>query len=258
MPPLYLMAVIVSVLTGRRRSFAADGRRLLGRLTVPPRIVGEEHIPARGPFVVVGNHYQRPGLWVVWGGLLISTAVARRRPESPEVRWAVAGEWRGRLLGPLPWPAPFLRWLFRRLAATFGHIVVPAADFMSAGRAQAARAMLRTLRPPAGAAAPAPLGLFPEARTSPDRSLQQLNRGVGRLLLHLCRGGTPVLPAALYEVDGALTVTFGPPVSLDAFHAPGDEAADAALDEVMLAVARLLPASMHGAYAGRELPKASL
>jgi hypothetical protein len=252
MPPLYLMAVIVSVLTGRRRSFTADGRRLLSRLSIPPRIVGEEHIPAREPFVVIANHYQRPGLWVVWGGLLISTAVARRRQELPEVRWAVAGEWRGRLVGPLPWPAPFLRWLFRRLAATFGHIVVPTADFMSAGRAQAARAMLRTLRPPAGAAAPPPLGLFPEAGNSPDRSLQRPDRGVGRLLLHLCRGGTPVLPAALCEGDGALTVTFGPPVTLEPSQTAGDEAADTVLDALMLAVARLLPASMRGPYSGRE------
>jgi 1-acyl-sn-glycerol-3-phosphate acyltransferase len=171
--------------------------------------------------------------------------------ESPEVRWAMAGEWRARPLGPLPWPAPFLRWLFRRIAATYGHIVVPAADFMSAGRAQAARAMLRVLRPPAGWVAPAPLGLLPEGRNSPDRSLQRPDRSIGRLLLHLCQGDIPVLPAAIREADGALTVTFGPPVSLEPFRAAGDEAADAALDEVMLAVARLLPPSMHGAYAGR-------
>ena len=60
-----------------------------------------------------------------------------------------------------------------------------------------------------------------------------------------------MLPAAICEVGGALTVTFGPPVSLEPFQAAGEEAADAALDEVMLAVARLLPPSMHGAYAGR-------
>jgi 1-acyl-sn-glycerol-3-phosphate acyltransferase len=251
MPLLYLLAMLVSVLTGRRRSFSADARWLLSRLPIPPRIAGEEHIPAQGPFVVVANHYQRPGLWVAWGVCLISMAVAPRRMESPEVRWAMAGEWRARPLGPLPWPAPFLRWLFRRIAATYGHIVVPAADFMSAGRAQAARAMLRVLRPPAGWVAPAPLGLLPEGRNSPDRSLQRPDRSIGRLLLHLCQGDIPVLPAAIREADGALTVTFGPPVSLEPFRAAGDEAADAALDEVMLAVARLLPPSMHGAYAGR-------
>jgi hypothetical protein len=251
MPLLYLLAMLVSVLTGRRRSFSADARWLLGRLPIPPRIAGEEHIPAQGPFVVVANHYQRPGLWVAWGVCLTSMAVAPRRMESPEVRWAMAGEWRARLAGPLPWPAPFLRWLFRRIAATYGHIVVPAADFMSAGRAQAARAMLRALRPPAGWVAPAPLGLLPEGRNSPDRSLQRPDRSIGRLLLHLCQGDIPVLPAAIREADGALTVTFGPPVSLEPFRAAGDEAADAALDEVMLAVARLLPPTMRGPYARR-------
>jgi hypothetical protein len=176
-------------------------------------------------------------------------AVAPRRLESPEVRWAMAGEWRARPLGPLPWPAPILRWLFRRVAATYGHIVVPAADFMSTGRAQAARTMLRALRPPAGGVAPAPLGLLPEGRNSPDRSLQRPDRSIGRLLIYLCRGDIPVLPTAICEVEGSLTVTFGPPVSLEPFQAAGDEAADAALDEAMLAVARLLPSSMHGVYA---------
>jgi len=252
LPLRYLLAMLVSVLTGRRRSFSADARWLLSQLPIPPRIAGEEHIPARGPFVVVANHYQRPGLWVAWGVCLISMAVAPRRLESPEVRWAMAGEWRARPLGPLPWPAPLLRWLFRRTAATYEHIVVPAADFMSAGRAHAARAMLRALQPPAGEAIPAPLGLLPEGRNSPDRSLQQLDRSIGRLLLHLCRGDIPVLPAAIREVEGALTVTFGRPVSLEPFQAAGDEAANAALDEVMQAVARLLPHSMHGAYAGRH------
>jgi 1-acyl-sn-glycerol-3-phosphate acyltransferase len=247
----YLLAMLISVLTGRRRSFSADARWLLGRLAVPPRIVGEEHVPARGPFIVIANHYQHPGLWIAWGAYLISMAVAPRRLESSEVRWAMAGEWRAHLAGPIPWPAPFLRWLFRRIAATYGHIVVPAADFMSVGRAQAARAMLRALRPPDGGVMPAPLGLFPEGRNSPDCSLRRPDRSIGRLLLHLCRENVPVLPAAIREVDGALTVTFGPPVSLEPFRGENDDAADAALDEVMLAVARLLPFSMHGAYADR-------
>ena len=170
LPLLYLLAMLVSVLTGRRRSFSADTRWLLGRLPIPPRIAGEENIPAQGPFVVVANHYQRPGLWVAWGVCLISMAVAPRRLESPEVRWAMAGEWRARPLGPLPWPAPFLRWLFRRVAATYGHIVVPSADFMLAGRAQAARAMLRALRPPVSGANPPPWGSsrrVATARTAP-------------------------------------------------------------------------------------------
>jgi 1-acyl-sn-glycerol-3-phosphate acyltransferase len=251
LPVTYLLAMLVSVLTGRRRSFSTDGRWLLGRLRVPPRVVGTEHVPARGPFVVVANHYQRRGLWVSWGGYLISMAVAPCRLESPEVCWAMAGEWRGRLVGPIPWPAPFLRWLFGRVAGTYGHIVVPAANFMMAGRAQAARAMLRALRPAPSGIEPAPLGLFPEGHNSPDLSLQRPDRSVGRLLLHLCRGGVPVLPAAIREVEGALTVTFGPPLGLEPFQTDDSEAADAAMDEVMLAIASLLPPSIHGAYAGR-------
>ena len=253
LPLAYLLAMLVSVLTGRRRSFSADGRSLLGRLAIPPRIAGDEYVPAQGPFILVANHYQRKGLWVSWVGLLISMAVAPRRLESPEVSWAMAGEWRENLVGPIPWPAPFLRWLFGRIATTYGHVRVPAADFMSSGRAQAVRCMLRTLRPQANEGTPSPLGLLPEGRNSPDRSLQRPDRSIGRLLLHLCGEDVPVLPAAVCELDGALTVTFGPPLSLECFRAAGDEAADAALDEVMLAVARLLPPSMRGPYGGDDL-----
>lgn len=234
----FLARFIVHMLLGRRRPYSRDAEELLGRAAVPPLIRGEEQIPASGALVIAANHYQRRGLWVGWGTLLASIAATRRRGQ--EVRWVMAGEFRGRLVGPIPWPAPGLRWIFGRIAATSGHILMPTADDMSHGRARAVREMLRTLRE--GGA----VGLLPEGRNTPGSVLCQPEPEVGRLLLELGRRGARVAPVGLYEEDGALVVAFGPPVDLPTGRS--EEAALAARDVVMRAIARLLPRELRGAY----------
>lgn len=236
--PLYLALFGFDMLRGRRHSYARDGERLMARLARPPVLRGEENIPLAGPLVLAANHYQRRGLWVNWGAMLASIAVARRRGQ--DVRWVMAGEWRARALGPTPWPAPVLRWIFRRIAATLGHILMPAANGRSTGRARAVREMLRTLRE--GGV----VGLLPEGRNSPGCVLRQPEPEVGRLLIELGREGAPALPVGLCELDGALVATFGPPVALPTGRSP--EAALRARDEVMGAIARLLPEELRGAY----------
>ena len=90
-----------TLILGRRRSFAAEGTRAMARLPLPPRIEGVEHIPTSGPFVLVANHYERPGLWMFWSTFVMSAAVTQRRPQRSEVRWLITAETRGTRYGPL-------------------------------------------------------------------------------------------------------------------------------------------------------------
>ncbi len=72
---------------------------------------------------------------------------------------------------------------------------------------------------------------------------------MGRLLVELGRQGAPVLPVGLCEERGVLVASFGPPVILPTGRS--EEAALEARDEVMRAIARLLPPEMRGAYGER-------
>ena len=71
---------------GSRRADSAWHRCLQ-----PPLVRGADRIPEDGRFVVVANHYERPGLWMGWSALLISHVVQTRT--SLETHWIAIQEW---------------------------------------------------------------------------------------------------------------------------------------------------------------------
>jgi hypothetical protein len=202
-----------SALTVRPRSFARDAQRAVGTLRPGLEVLGGEHVPARGPCLVVCNHYSRPGLGAWWTALSIAAAVAARRaPEAdPEMRWVMTAawtfpesRWRRRVLTPLT------RWAFARAARAYGFVAMPPMppdpEEVEA-RAAAVRQTIRLAR--RAAAEGGMIGLAPEGMDA-AQSLGRPPAGAGSFVALLARAGLPVLPAGVAEREGRLCVSFGP------------------------------------------------
>jgi 1-acyl-sn-glycerol-3-phosphate acyltransferase len=250
-PPALVAAITWSVLTGRRRSFAADSARLLAGVKPVPRIENAHLIPAEGSFMVTANHYGRPGFDVWWCAILVSHAIAERRVnESCDIHWLMASEWRVQGLKNLV-EQPLTRFLFARLARSYGFISTPPMP-PDPGRAaqgmHSVRQALRIAHPSDGERAGL-IGVFPEGQDTPHSALMQPLHGVGTFLIMLTRNGLPILPVGLHERDGALVAAFGTPFTLNV--PPGlsrEERDREACQQVMVAVGKLLPPELWGDY----------
>lgn len=218
-----------------RRSLLADCRAMVSRVEPPPLVDGAHLIPAAGPLVVAANHYQRRGLWIAWPGALITVAVATRRDET--LCWLVTGglrwmQWRD--AGP---EVPGTRRLFRRVASTYGMTALPLTGRME--RAAAIRSWLDRAEEARA------LGVFPEGLAGGSGGLRAPERGFDVLCHVLARSSVPFLPCGVFEREGRLHVYFGEPVCAREG------------DEVMRAIAQLLPPDLRGAYAQEETAPAS-
>lgn len=198
-----------SLLRGESRSVLADAQCMLAGLPREPVVSGLEHVPASGGFVIVANHYQRWDLWIGWEGALLMQAIGR------PIHWLVLRELR--LAGH---ELPLTRLLFRRVAATYGLIPVPATPAESAIRS--VRHALRLLQ--AGEV----VGLFPEGPHGHARALSPALPSAAKLAFLLSRHA-PLIPAAIYESHGQLHAKFGDPF----------QSQDAGM--LMPRIARLLP-----------------
>ena len=244
--PVFVLALLWDVLRGRSRSFEADAASLLRILRPQPQVEHASCIPPEGPFVVVLNHYCRQGLGAWWGVFLIGQAIACQRMESGEVRWVMTNGWtyqdpiRSRLLTPLT------RWLFRKIARSYGFISMPPMPpdpLQIEERAQAVRKALSL------AHKGAMIGLAPEGRDSSDGSLIEPPAGTGRFLLLLAKAGLCILPAGAAEKDGTLTVSFGAPFILKTQPSLEKRQRDLRAGEtVMVAIGGLLPPALWGIY----------
>ena len=238
-----ILRFIWAVLRGRTRSLPADVEATLMAARPKPRALNEQQIPAEGPFVLVANHYERPGLKVFWGGMLASHAVARRRTSQKSLRWLMTSEWYNFRLGPLPVPVWVVRWLFRRIAQVYGLVIVPRGAERGVGRAAALRTILSVVRDGEEA-----IGLFPEAIGTGQ--LIEPMPGVGSFLLSLSNRGIPILPVGIFEEEGGLIASFGPPFSIQvARSVEKGERERLASQQVMVAIGRLLPPQLWGVYA---------
>jgi len=251
--------VLWAVLRQRRRSFAQDAALLLIPLNPPPTVAGAHLIPAQGAFLVVTNHYARPGLGAWLGPALITQAIAQRRPDTP-VHWLMTSAWlyRDRLHS---WTVtPVTRWLFTHLAEMYGFVTTPPVYDGWVQPREGAVAVRRFLALAQQARARGEvLAIAPEGTGDPahPRCLVSPPPGTGRFLLLLARqigassdASLPFLPVGVAERDGRLTATFGQPFSLLPPAALPKAQADAwASRQVMLAIGRLLPAELWGEYA---------
>ena len=82
-PRLPLARFGLDLLLGRRRSLLKDSQTVMAANPYRRQVRGLENVPAEGSFVLVTNHYARPGLQVYHCGMFITTLIAERRPISP-------------------------------------------------------------------------------------------------------------------------------------------------------------------------------
>lgn len=246
----FVLRLLATAAVFGRRDLGRDGLCEASRWRLRPRVVGAERIPERGAFIVVMNHYERPGIRVWWAVMFVSAVIWRRRRQDPPVRWLATDRlYRFRVAGVLL-PDRLVRWLIRLVSHEYGFIAVHREE--AGPRAPALREAYAVLRGRRGRP-PAPIGVTPEAASGGGPVVGPAWPNSGMALAWLSRGETPLLPVAVYEDgDGRLTAHFGQPFALEW---PGLRRARAMRDEltarVMVAVATLLPPELRGVYADR-------
>jgi len=234
-------------LLGRPASLSRTCALMMQDAPVPPRILNAHHIPSTGDFILVMNHYDRPGLGAWWIGALAVTAIAQRRTDPREIRGVMAREW----WYPKGWrrriKQPLTRWAFGQLAKTYGILTLPPVieEYKGTG-AIAVRRVLALTR----GETPQLVGMAPEGRTGENLALCNPPEGAGLFLLLLSHNKIPFLPAGGFEDDeNRLTVNFGAPFMLDVPNTlPRAERDREAAKQVMVQIGKLLPERMWGVY----------
>jgi hypothetical protein len=261
LPWKVLSGLFVSIWTGRPRSLREDASQTLASLPQPPVYLAEENLPNKGPLLLTCNHYTRSGLPAWW----IVLAVSARLPYP--VHWVISGAFTFNDHPLFKHLASLTAVLLRQAARSYGFTCMPPmppyrAEFSASGsseqlpdpasspaRAHAIRQILRYAK-----TTPNPvLGLSPEGRDAPHSRLQSPPPGSGRLIAHLVRLGLRVLPVGLYEKDGRFIIHFGRPYHLDLAPNLSPGVLDRTVsDQVMQAVAALLPAHLQGFYTSQN------
>lgn len=255
--PGMLAGMLWSVLTGQPRSVADDAARAIPRLGVPLEVTGTDSVPLKGPYVLVANHFQAPGVWIGVVAAALSWAVAERRSVD-DLHWLAISEWRWFEVAGRWVPNPLTSLVFPRACRVWGLVPTPARPSDVAGRAGALRKILALLG--RGNDAPARLagvGVFPEGTATV--ALAQARPGVGAFLAKVSARGVPLVPVGVYYEEGKLILRFGEQFDLK----PQPSAADLddwARERVMVAIGSLLPRRFWGVYAeaiGREMEAAA-
>jgi len=249
--PGLALAITASVLLGKKRSFSADAKRMIKTFTPAPRVENAHCIPRAGPFILVTNHYYKPGYRVWWGIAAIAAAIAECRPSSREMVWLMTNRWTYTNHLQSLVVTPLTKVVFTRLARMYGFVPTPPMprqpQYTEEG-AQSVRRILSLLDPHKNVEMPA-IGIAPEGRDSPDGSLIEPPFGTGRFLIHMAKHGLHLLPVGVAEIEGALTIRCGPLFTLDEWpHLSKSEQDRQASTQVMLAIGRLLPAELWGVY----------
>ena len=240
----FVIRWLATALLSRRRAIARDAERELARYRPAPQAIDDHLVPARGPFIAVINHYERPGLRMWWSVLFVSLVLARRG--APPTRWMMTDRFHGyRVLG-VPVPDALISGLLRLVARTYGLLLVSREEI--APRAPMLRRAFRVLHSDGEC-----VGIAPEAGNAEGLTgaLVPAMPGSGAVLAWLSHGEIPILPIGVWDDErGRLTARVGQPFTLERPRG-SDRDLEALTDEIMHAVAVLLPAELRGAYSAR-------
>ena len=241
-PTALFWRLAAAALLGRTRSFRQDAQETVRSAGIPLQVAGREHIPASGPFLLVCNHYWRPGFHAWWFVLALSSVIP------VEMRWLVTEAWTFCEQPALRFLTPLTRWAFRRAARVYGFSALPAMPPDPAEveqRAAAVRAVLRCARQ-----APEPaVALAPEGMDMPGGLPGAPPPGVGRFVRQLARYCGEIVPVGVYEERQNLCLNFGAGIQLSSRGDANPEETDRQTSaQVMKAIASLLPEDLRGAY----------
>lgn len=189
-----------------------------------PLVTGFEELPTSARFVLVANHFQRKGMWILHPAAVLTQAIRQHygpgdlySAGDPPVRWMVTANWPRLRIGPWSFPSPG-DWLLPRVADALACYPV---SFAGSNQGFTARSLRRILREAPRASRP--LGIFPEGVAGSAGGLTRPLPGINRLIAHLAKSGLPVQPAAILETD-RLIIRFGQTVSVHELLAAPDPA----------------------------------
>jgi 1-acyl-sn-glycerol-3-phosphate acyltransferase len=189
------------------------------RLEPAPRIEGIENLPKSATFVLVANHYQRKGMWILFPAAILTQVIRRHYgPGDPPVRWMVTANWPRVKVGPFSFASPG-DILLPRVADALGCYPV---SFAGANQAFTARSIRKILRDAPRSARP--LGIFPEGVGGSAGSFSRPIPGVDRLLRHLGKAGMPAVPVCIAEAEGCLRFRIGEAMSAGELRVADDPA----------------------------------
>lgn len=236
---------IIYILRGKPRSLAHDALWAMTNMPAPPLVRGLDLVPERGPFIVVANHYQRPGLWMAWPALYVAEQIRERTGQ--DTHWIAIEEWVSFSLWGIPIPTGVTHEVFERAFRTYGILAMPPPYAPMTARAASMRTAAQQVK--SGGI----VGLMPEGDVGPTPELLEAREGAGAFLLLLAGTGARLLPVGLYEEDGRLVAHFGslfdltPPADL-----PRADRDRWARERVMHAIRDLLPEALWGFYAEKK------
>ena len=196
-----------NIANGTQTSVDAFSAGICAGMNPPPQVSGSEELPESARFVLVANHFQRKGMWILHPAAAVTQAIRQHYgPGDPPVRWMVTANWPRVRVGPFSFASPG-DLLLPRVAHALACYPV---SFAGSNQGFTARSIRRILRETPRAERP--LGIFPEGVAGAAGQLTQPLPGVDRLIRHLAKAGLPVQPAAISETD-RLVVRFGRTIS---------------------------------------------
>lgn len=236
LPKTLIISLVVSFIFGRRRSFARDARLAIKGITPAPQYLGLDNIPKHGPFLLLVNHYSRPGFFVLWGALAVSACLPGEPVWMMTRAWTSPGSW---------WDKP-KRFLtsafFTRLARMYGFITMPPMPPEPQDATERALSIRRLIQA-ARANPECIIALAPEGRDIPGGGLGEPPPGSGRLIAELFCILHHAIPVGIYEREGMLRVRFGKELHLlPMINENSSKSIDQAVNSiVMTAISKLLP-----------------
>lgn len=242
LPTKFIFKIIAAIVLKGRRSFREDAQLALSGEHPQLNIIGKENIPQTGPCLILMNHYARPGYIPIWSAFSISSLLPM------ESHWLMTYAWTSPNKFWDTFERRLTRILFTSICRVYGFIPMPPMPpdpREITDRALAVHSLVALARQNL----PVAIGMAPEGQDFPGAILGWPPSGMGRLLEQLFKTIDRVIPVGVYEENDQQVIHFGKPISLKISEYASNEEKDSKIsNQVMRAIARLLPDRLRGEF----------